>query len=170
MIEGGCNCGAVRYTIDGPVLAVAACHCTRCRRQSGSIYSVNLLVAPAAMTITGALKTYEDTDTSSGLPVQREFCGSCGSPIRSIIGANPDMVAIKAGTLDDPAGSIADVRLRPTADGWQHLERGDGGARRAVEREELRRPTGAGGGERSGDRPEGGLAHGPLDGALRLER
>ena len=50
------------------------------------------------------------------------------------------------------------------------LQADDGGARRAVERKKLRRPTGAGGGERSGDRPEGGLAHGPLDGALRLER
>ncbi|MBW8811808.1 MAG: GFA family protein [Caulobacterales bacterium] len=102
MIEGGCNCGAVRYRIEGPPLGVAACHCMRCRRQSGSAYSVNLLVSPAGMTVTGALSVFEDTDTTSGAPVYREFCGSCGSPIRSVLGANPAMVAVKVGTLDDP--------------------------------------------------------------------
>lgn len=102
MIEGGCNCGAIRYRIDGAPLAVAACHCTRCRRQSGSVYSVNLIVSPAAMTIEGVPQVFEDTDTGSGMPVLREFCGACGSPIRSVIGASPDVVAVKAGTLDDP--------------------------------------------------------------------
>lgn len=102
MIEGGCNCGAIRYGIEGAPMGVAACHCTRCRRQSGSVYSVNLIVAPSAMAITGEPKVFEDTDTSSGASVYREFCGDCGSPIRSVLGANPNMVAVKAGTLDDP--------------------------------------------------------------------
>lgn len=102
MIEGGCNCGAVRYQINGTPMAVAACHCTRCRRQSGSIYSVNLIVDPTAMSIDGALNSFEDTDTTSGSAVMREFCGACGSPIRSVLTANPGMVAVKAGTLDDP--------------------------------------------------------------------
>lgn len=102
MIEGGCNCGAVRYTIDADPLAVAACHCTRCRRQSGSIYSVNLLAPTAAVAILGEIKVFEDTDTTSGAPVYRKFCGACGSPILSALGANPAMVAVKVGTLDDP--------------------------------------------------------------------
>lgn len=102
MIEGGCNCGAVRYRIEGEPLGVAACHCTRCRRQSGGAYSVNLLVPLAAMTVEGELSMFEDTDTTSGQPVYREFCGKCGSPIRSRLGANPAMVAVKVGTLDDP--------------------------------------------------------------------
>jgi hypothetical protein len=102
MIEGGCNCGAIRYRIEGEPMGVAACHCTRCRRQSGGTNSVNLIVSPAAMTITGTPKVFEDKDTGSGMPVLREFCGDCGSPIRSVLGSSPDIVAVKAGTLDDP--------------------------------------------------------------------
>ena len=102
MIEGGCNCGAIRYRIEGTPLAVAACHCTRCRRQSGSVYSVNLVVPAAAMTMTGEVKVFEDADTTSGQPVYREFCSDCGSPIRSLLGASPGIVAVKVGTLDDP--------------------------------------------------------------------
>lgn len=103
-IEGGCNCGAIRYTIAGPALAVAACHCTRCRRQSGSAFSVNLVVKTGDMTVMGDLAVFEDTETSSGQSVLREFCGVCGSPIRSRLNANPQIVAVKAGTTDAPHG------------------------------------------------------------------
>lgn len=108
MIEGGCNCGAVRYVITAAPLAVVACHCTRCRRQSGAAYSVNLVVTTPSMTVTGDLSVFEDRDTSSGSPVMREFCGACGSPIRSLITANPAIIAVKAGTADD-AGTFAPV-------------------------------------------------------------
>ena len=62
-------------------LAVAACHCTRCRRQSGSVYSVNLLAPTAAVTIEGEVQVFEDTDTTSGnsgsatLNARGELCG-----------------------------------------------------------------------------------------------
>lgn len=102
MIEGGCNCGAIRYTIEGAPLDVVACHCLRCQRQSGSAYSVNLLISPAVMTIVGVPSVFYDADTSSGMPVLREFCSDCGSPIRSVLKANPDIIAVKAGTLDNP--------------------------------------------------------------------
>ena len=102
MIEGGCNCGGVRYRIEGEPITVAACHCTRCRRQSGGTFSVNLVVPIAAMTVEGALSRFTDRDTTSGAAVQREFCGTCGSPIRSLIDASPGIAAVKAGTLDDP--------------------------------------------------------------------
>ena len=104
MIEGGCNCGAVRYAIDGEPLAVAACHCTRCRRQSGSAFSVNLVVVASTMTVTGDLAVFEDTETSSGASVMRQFCRVCGSPIRSLLAANPAITAVKAGTVDEPDG------------------------------------------------------------------
>jgi hypothetical protein len=102
MTEGGCNCRAVRYRIDGPPLSVAACHCTNCRRQSGSAYSVNIVVKASAVTVEGELASYLDHDTSSGHPVLREFCGTCGSPVRSTPQANPKIVVIKAGTADHP--------------------------------------------------------------------
>lgn len=111
MIEGGCNCGAVRYAIEGQPLAVAACHCTRCRRQSGSAFSVNLVVTASAMAVTGDMATFEDTETSSGASVMRQFCGVCGSPIRSLLTANPDIIAVKAGTTDEPDGFAPTIHV-----------------------------------------------------------
>ncbi|WP_422059658.1 GFA family protein [Sphingopyxis sp.] len=100
--EGGCNCGALRYRLAGKPLAVAVCHCANCRRQSGSAFSVNVVVRADAMSLTGELATYEDLDTESGSPVLRQFCATCGSPIRSLSAASPKIAIVKAGTADDP--------------------------------------------------------------------
>ena len=102
-ITGGCNCGAVRYTISSAPLAVIACHCTSCQKQSGAAHSVNLIVRASAMTIEGDLSRFDDPDTASGSPIGREFCGACGSPIRSVPSAKPKVIAVKAGTVDEPA-------------------------------------------------------------------
>jgi hypothetical protein len=105
-VTGRCNCGAVTWRIDGAPLAVAACHCTNCRAQSGAAYSVNIVAMANGVAITGPIKAYEDKATSSGQPVLRGFCGDCGSPIRSVITTNPAIVAIKAGTADAFAPTI----------------------------------------------------------------
>lgn len=101
-LNGACNCGAVRYTISSAPLAVAACHCTSCRRQSGAAFSVNLIVRANSMSIEGELASWEDRDTESGQPLAREFCARCGSPIRSVPSSSPKFVAVKAGTLANP--------------------------------------------------------------------
>lgn len=103
LLKGGCNCGAIRYEISSPPLVVAACHCTQCRRQSGAAFSVNLIVRASTMSIEGEPDTWEDSNTASGTPLVREYCGGCGSPIRSVPSATPKLVAVKAGTLDDPS-------------------------------------------------------------------
>ncbi|WP_109807516.1 GFA family protein [Sphingosinithalassobacter portus] len=99
-ITGGCNCGAVRYAIASEPLAIAVCHCTHCRAQSGSAYSVNMVVRASTMTVEGQLTEYTQTDTDSGAPLARQFCGKCGSPIRSVSSAAPKIAAVKVGTLD----------------------------------------------------------------------
>lgn len=102
VLNGGCNCGAVRYSLKGKVLGVAACHCTNCRKQSGSAYSVNMVVRASDMQLDGELTTFADHETESGKPVSREFCATCGSPIRSVPEATPGIVVVKVGTLDAP--------------------------------------------------------------------
>jgi hypothetical protein len=57
------------------------CHCSNCRKSSGSYVSANLSIARTEVTILdpqGLLKTYEDCETGSGNVVMRGFCGACG--------------------------------------------------------------------------------------------
>jgi len=99
-LSGGCLCGAVRYTAKTS-MEVIACHCTHCRRQSGSAFSVNVLVAEAELALTGVLHAFRDRG-DSGAAVDRNFCPTCGSPIYSALAAMPGVLALKAGTLDEP--------------------------------------------------------------------
>ena len=38
VLEGGCECGAVRYRVEGPFLYAGNCHCSRCRAGTGSAF------------------------------------------------------------------------------------------------------------------------------------
>lgn len=111
VLKGGCNCGAVCYSLGGKILGVAACHCTNCRKQSGSAYSVNLVTFAKDMQIEGDLSAYVDDATESGKPVSREFCGVCGSPIRSVPASTPGVVVVKVGTLDAPEAFAPKVHI-----------------------------------------------------------
>ena len=39
MLKGSCLCGGVKYEIDGELGAVTNCHCSLCRKMSGSAFS-----------------------------------------------------------------------------------------------------------------------------------
>lgn len=83
-------------------MAVAVCHCDHCQRQSGGAFSTNVVVSPDQLTISGDIATYEDRGrTGDDVYVLRRFCRKCGSPIVSVLLGQPEIVAVKAGTLDD---------------------------------------------------------------------
>ncbi len=100
-ITGGCLCGAVRYECSADPIFAANCYCRDCQHSSGTaMASVMLVPKPAFKLTKGQLKHYEVTGESGGR-VSRGFCGDCGSPIISLISASSEMLAIKAGSLDD---------------------------------------------------------------------
>src|SRR4030095_16347895 len=99
-ISGGCLCGKVRYETGAAPVRTGVCHCRNCQKQAGSAFSINVAVPKQALSIKGTLKTYADKG-DSGKAVNRRFCPDCGSPIISEAEALPDVVIIKAGTLDD---------------------------------------------------------------------
>ena len=99
-IEGGCLCGNIRYTGVTEPLATVLCHCINCQKQSGGAYSLNLVMPKGSLDIQGELTTYVDTG-DSGKPLDRNFCGRCGSVITSEPSVMANITVLKAGTLDD---------------------------------------------------------------------
>lgn len=95
---GQCLCGAVTYSFTGGTDTVVMYHCKNCQRQSGSAYSLNLVVPSEGVRLTGKLKRYEDKG-EGGAPVYREFCPEFGSPVRSFVTGLPGMDVFKVGTL-----------------------------------------------------------------------
>ncbi|KAI0881684.1 DUF636 domain protein [Annulohypoxylon maeteangense] len=112
-LSGHCLCGAVTYTVDSDPLVVGYDHCDDCQRQTGSTYSLVVVVPKDKLTITGTTKSYSKAG-SSGKPVHRVFCPECGSPIAHDPEAAPPIIALKGGTLSE-----ADRKaLKPDTEIW----------------------------------------------------
>jgi hypothetical protein len=103
MLLGSCLCGAVRYTIDGAFEDIHHCHCSRCRKAHGAAFSTFGRLAASALTFTSgsdAIRRYR-----SSRPVERTFCGTCGSNLTFAFEPLPDAIWVAIGTLDDDPGA-----------------------------------------------------------------
>lgn len=82
MASGECNCGAVGFEIEQQTNDVFVCHCSICRRSSGSNGIAVIVVANDAFHWTRgteAIRTWQKPDAEW----QTWFCGQCGSPLPS---------------------------------------------------------------------------------------
>ncbi len=98
-LEGGCQCGAVRYNVQGEPQHVALCHCSDCRKSAGAP-----VVAWAAFaTPDFALTSGTPTAYNSSGAAFRHFCPTCGSGVYYVNEeVLPGLVDIQVATLDDP--------------------------------------------------------------------
>ena len=103
-LTGGCLCGAIRYELATPVETLVACYCSDCRHASGTAASINARVAASAFRIVSGKTRIFAKAADSGRLLHRHFCSDCGSPIYSQHADGPEMVILKAGSLDSDAG------------------------------------------------------------------
>lgn len=100
-LDGHCLCGKVSYSSDGDPVATFICHCTDCQRSTGSAFSTVVGVELETFHIEGELGSHTTIGEDTKQAVHRKFCVACGSPVVSYPEATPDLVFIKAGTLND---------------------------------------------------------------------
>ncbi|KAI2609952.1 Mss4-like protein [Hypoxylon fragiforme] len=100
--QGGCLCGKIRIEYEGDSSPVALCHCTDCRKVSGSAYSTNILVPSATLKVVSGTPKIFTITADTGRPITSHFCGDCGTTLWRDGPGLGDRCALKAGTLDDP--------------------------------------------------------------------
>lgn len=99
MLRGGCLCGDVQFTLDGPLRPAIACHCGQCRKQSGHYWAATS-IPDEGLTFekSEGLAWYRASDTA-----KRGFCQTCGSTLFW----KPDDAArsvVSMGALEMPTG------------------------------------------------------------------
>jgi hypothetical protein len=107
-LTGSCACGTVAFEISAPFESSNYCHCKRCQRRSGAMWSVNAAVPAAGVTIVrgrDALRSWQPPDQGWA----KVFCGECGGHVYSDGG---DMLGIRLGALDGDPG------IRPQYHQW----------------------------------------------------
>jgi hypothetical protein len=108
-VEGGCQCGAVRYRLKASPLSVYNCHCKDCQRFSGAGWSMSMIVRSQDFEVDGAVVQYRRTADSGNL-ITMNFCANCFGWMWNVP-ASPGIKVARAGTLDDidwavPVGNI----------------------------------------------------------------
>lgn len=93
-MTGGCQCGAVRYRVGGPVTLAGVCHCRMCQKAGGN-FGMAFFRAPDLNFTRGAPAAFQ---SSPG--VLRGFCRDCGTPLFMLYAGEPHDVTI--GSLDRP--------------------------------------------------------------------
>lgn len=102
ILNGGCQCGAVRYRAVGPVLALYVCHCTECRRQSASAFGISVIVPRDGLRITRGKPKLWSRPTDGGRTLDCHFCPDCGTRLYHGARERLDTVSLKGGSLDRP--------------------------------------------------------------------
>ena len=92
---GGCQCGAVRFRVEGALGRASLCHCRMCQKAFGSFYGP-LVSAPGLVWTRGVPKRFQSSNRA-----RRGFCADCGTPLTFEPDDGPAEVAI--GAFDNPA-------------------------------------------------------------------
>ncbi|MBU2510855.1 GFA family protein [bacterium] len=116
--KGGCLCQSIRYEFFGEPVGMAHCHCSDCRKASGSAFATVVGIPLSGFTILQGEPKGFSIQAESGNVVTRCFCSQCGSQLYSKNPKAPDVIWIKAGSLDDsnwvkPALSIWTSSAQP---------------------------------------------------------
>lgn len=105
---GGCQCGAVRFRISGPLGRASICHCRMCQKQFGSFFSA-LVTAPE----TGIEWTRESPSYfQSSVNIDRGFCARCGTPLTY---RHPGGLEIAIGAFDDRSDLAPQIQVNHAA-------------------------------------------------------
>jgi hypothetical protein len=99
--EGGCLCGAIRYTITGPQIFCSQCCCKDCQKATGTGHTTIIGIHQSQLSLTGEPTTFTNEGDTGG-KVTRHFCGTCAGRLYTSGDLPGEVIMVQAGSLDDP--------------------------------------------------------------------
>ena len=111
-MEGGCDCGLVRYRMLSAPLFVHCCHCRWCQRESGAAFALNAMIESERVALLCAKPEMVETPSASGRGQQIARCPSCRIALWShYAGAGPVVSFVRVGTLSRPDLLPPDIHI-----------------------------------------------------------
>jgi hypothetical protein len=109
-LKGSCLCGAVKYEVSGEAQRFYHCHCTRCRKATGTGHATNLFLQPGALKWLSGEAQIHAFKVPEAKRFTNQFCSACGSRLPRQA-AGTDIVMIPSGSLDDEAPIKPQARI-----------------------------------------------------------
>lgn len=119
---GSCLCQKVRYEVTGDFTKFFLCHCSRCRKETGSAHAANLFSTEARLSwLSGQehVKTFRLPDSR----FSKSFCVHCGSALLTFH-SESKVLLVPAGSLDSEIETppTAHIFMASKANWDEHLE------------------------------------------------
>ena len=97
--RGSCLCGSVAFEVVGSIAGVGSCHCSKCRKVSGTTGNAQFIVRTERFRWLRGHDHIEAFALSSGWGASR--CRTCGSPLPATYDGGK-RIWVPAGLMDDP--------------------------------------------------------------------
>lgn len=110
ILKGSCLCGAVQYEVSGEPKRFFHCHCTRCRKVTGTGHASNLFIQPGMLKWLSGEEQIRAFKVPEAKRFTNNFCATCGSRLPRQA-QDSDIVMIPAGSLDDAAPIKPQARI-----------------------------------------------------------
>jgi len=110
VLKGSCLCGTVTYEVSGEPRRFYHCHCSRCRKVTGTGHASNLFLRPATLLWLSGEEQVRHFSAPALKRFANSFCAMCGSRL-PLQAKGSDMVMIPAGSLDDEAPIKPEARI-----------------------------------------------------------
>jgi len=98
MASGTCLCGTFRLTVEGSFGEVRYCHCSQCRRQSGTAFTANARIRASQLSLDGPRDQVTEYEHRPGR--YKAFCARCGSPLYARSDYDPNDVRVRLGSFE----------------------------------------------------------------------
>lgn len=106
-LRGSCLCGAAKFEVQGPIRGVGSCHCSQCRKVSGTSGNAQFIVKNDKFKWLTSIANARKYENENGWGVLR--CEVCGSPLPESI--NGKLTWIQAGLMDDPISTNMNTHI-----------------------------------------------------------
>ena len=121
MYLGQCLCGEVHIQVTGKITDIIHCHCSLCRKNSGTAFATNGFINRLDFSISAGENLLSSFSFKPGRT--RYFCSQCGSPIYSANQDDPQRSRLRLGIIE------GDIREKPLSHNfvssranWEDLE------------------------------------------------
>lgn len=104
-VTGGCLCGGVRFELTQPFRRASHCHCSRCRKHSGTLGLTQGRVPLEGFRLLQGAELVQVYRPEGG--AAKAFCSVCGSSLFGGTWPGGPEVSVRLGALD------ADPGIRP---------------------------------------------------------
>lgn len=101
-LSGSCLCGAVKFDVEGPIRGVGSCHCSKCRKVSGTGGNAQFIVRASNFAWREGAGDVVTFKLPTGWGATR--CKTCGSPVPNSYDGGKHMW-VQAGLMNDALGT-----------------------------------------------------------------